>query len=110
MSVRSPRQLDLFSRGKTPSLVLDPHHRLVRMADELDWLALFESVEAVRAEKLKSRAGRKPHLRALIGAVLLMATRRMTYREAEDQIRHYGPARYLCGLTECHANEARSEA
>lgn len=24
----------------------------------------------------------------------------MTYREAEDQIRHYGPARYLCGLTD----------
>jgi hypothetical protein len=24
----------------------------------------------------------------------------MTYRETEDQIRHYGPARYLCGLTE----------
>jgi hypothetical protein len=24
----------------------------------------------------------------------------MSYRETEDQIRHYGPARYLCGLTE----------
>jgi hypothetical protein len=24
----------------------------------------------------------------------------MTYRETEDQIRHYAPARYLCGLTE----------
>jgi hypothetical protein len=39
-------------------------------------------------------------LRALIGAVLLMATRRMPYRDAEDQIRHYAPARYLCGLTD----------
>jgi hypothetical protein len=39
-------------------------------------------------------------LRALIGAVLLRATRRMTYRDTEDQIRHYAPARYLCGLTE----------
>jgi molybdopterin converting factor small subunit len=29
-----------------------------------------------------------------------MATRKLTYREAEDQIRYYAPARYLCGLTE----------
>src|SRR6185295_9537225 len=35
-----------------------------------------------------------------LGAVVLMSTRRMTYREAEDQIRHYGPARYLCGLAD----------
>ena len=54
----------------------------------------------VRRRKLKSRAGRRPHLRALLGAVVLMGTRQMTYREAEDQIRHYGPARYLCGLTD----------
>ena len=31
---------------------------------------------------------------------MLRATRRMTYRDTEDQIRHYAPARYLCGLTE----------
>ena len=72
------------------------------MTAELDWAQLMEIVEEIRATKLKSRAGRKPHLRALIGAVIFMATRRMTYREAEDQIRHYGPARYLCGLTECN--------
>jgi IS5 family transposase len=50
--------------------------------------------------KLKSEAGRPPHLRALIGAVVFRATRKMTYRDTEDQIRHYAPARYLCGLTE----------
>src|SRR5260370_36035098 len=32
--------------------------------------------------------------------MLLMATRKMSYRDAEDQIRYYAPARYLCGLTE----------
>src|SRR2546427_81366 len=32
--------------------------------------------------------------------MLLMATKRMSYRDAEDQIRYYAPARYLCGLTE----------
>jgi len=30
----------------------------------------------------------------------LMAIRKMPYREAEEQIRYYAPARYLCGLTE----------
>jgi molybdopterin converting factor small subunit len=29
-----------------------------------------------------------------------MATRKLTYRDAEDLIRYYAPARYLCGLTE----------
>jgi IS5 family transposase len=29
-----------------------------------------------------------------------MAIRKMPYREAEEQIRYYAPARYLCGLTE----------
>lgn len=102
MSISRGRQLDLFGRSTMPPIALDPNHRLVLMTDELEWTQLIEIVEEIRAQKLKSRAGRKPHLRALIGAVILMATRRMTYREAEDQIRHYGPARYLCGLTECN--------
>ena len=50
--------------------------------------------------KLTSAAGRPPHLRTLTGALLLKATRDMTWREAEDLIRYYAPARYLCGLTE----------
>ena len=29
-----------------------------------------------------------------------MAVRKLTYRDAEDQIQYYAPARYLCGLTE----------
>ena len=36
----------------------------------------------------------------MLSAIVFMATRRLTYREAEDQIRYYAPARYLCGLTE----------
>lgn len=31
---------------------------------------------------------------------MLRATKRMTFRDAEDQIRYYAPARYLCGLSE----------
>lgn len=97
---RGSRQPELFTRSTRPVIALEMNHRLVRLTEELDWTALEELVEAIRRAKLKNAAGRPPHLRALIGAVVLRATRRMTYRETEDQIRHYGPARYLCGLTE----------
>lgn len=97
---RGSRQPELFARSTRPVIALEMNHRLVRLTEELDWTALEELVEAIRRAKLKNAAGRPPHLRALIGAVVLRATRRMTYRETEDQIRHYAPARYLCGLTE----------
>lgn len=99
-SAGASRQAELFARSKKPTIAIEPNHRLVQLTDELDWTELEEIVEEIRRGKLKNAAGRPPQLRALIGAVLLMATRRMTYRDAEDQIRHYAPARYLCGLTE----------
>jgi transposase, IS5 family len=94
------RQPELFARSTKPVIALEMNHRLVRLTHELDWTELEEVVEAIRASKLKNAAGRPPRLRALIGAVVFRATRRITYRETEDQIRHYAPARYLCGLTE----------
>jgi hypothetical protein len=94
------RQPELFPRSKRPVIEIDPNHRLVRVTEELDWTALEELVQSIRRSKLKNEAGRPPHLRALIGAVVFRALRQMPYRETEDQIRHYGPARYLCGLTE----------
>jgi hypothetical protein len=77
-----------------------PTHRLVMITEETDWTELEELVQAIRRSKLKNEAGRPPHLRALIGALVFRALRKMTYRDTEDQIRHYAPARYLCGLTE----------
>ena len=94
------RQPELFERSKRPTIPIDPNHRLVLLTDETDWTELEERVEEIRMRKLKSAAGRPPHLRALIGALVLKATRDMTWREAEDLIRYYAPARYLCGLTE----------
>lgn len=94
------RQGELFARSTRPLIALDENHRLVVMTHEIDWTALEELVQAVRLSKLKSEAGRPPHLRALIGALIFRATRKMTYRDTEEQIRHYAPARYLCGLTE----------
>ena len=97
---RGSRQAELFPRSKRPVISIDPNHRLVRLTEELDWTELEQLVQAIRLSKLKNEAGRPPHLRALIGALVFRSLRRMTYRETEDQIAHYAPARYLCGLTE----------
>jgi hypothetical protein len=94
------RQGELFARSIRATIALEENHRLVLMTHEIDWTQLVEVVQAIRMSKLKSEAGRPPHLRALIGAVVFRATRRMTYRDTEEQIRHYAPARYVCGLTE----------
>lgn len=94
------RQAELFARSKRAMIEIEPTHRLVMITDETDWTELEEIVQEIRRRKLKNEAGRPPHLRALIGALVFRALRRMTYRETEDQIRHYAPARFLCGLTE----------
>lgn len=94
------RQPELFARSKRPTIPIEPNHRLVELADSLDWTELEVRAEAIRASKLKNAAGRPPRLRALLGAMVLRATRYMPYRMLEDQIRHYAPARYLCALTE----------
>jgi len=94
------RQPELIERSKRPTIPIAPDHRLVVLTDETDWTELEERVDQIRMSKLKNAAGRPPHLRALIGALILKATRDMTWREAEDLIRYYAPARYLCGLTE----------
>ena len=81
------RQPDLIERSKRPTIPIAPNHRLVVLTDETDWTELEERVDEIRMSKLKNAAGRPPHLRALIGALLLKATRDMTWREAEDLIR-----------------------
>ncbi len=94
------RQKELVPRSKCPTIPIEPNHRLVVLTEETDWPELEARAEEIRRSKVKSAAGRPPHLRALLGGLMLKATRDMTWREVEDQIRHYAPARYLCGLTE----------
>ena len=93
-------QPDLFPRSKRPAISLPDNHPMVVLTDTVDWTELASQAEKVRAKKLKNAAGRPPNLRATLGALTLMAIRRVPYREAEEQIRYYAPARYLCGLTE----------
>src|SRR2546427_9692912 len=101
MSKRRRRvgQLELVPRSKRATIEVEPTHRLVELTDRLGLGDLEGRAELIRANKLKSAAGRPPHLRALLGAMLLVATKRVSYRDAGDQIRGYAPARYLCGLT-----------
>ena len=94
------RQRDLFARALKTTIPLSEQHPMVVLTDALDWTEMEVRAEQIRAKKLKSGAGRPPHLRALLGALTVMAVRRLPYRETEEQIRYYAPARYLCGLTE----------
>jgi len=93
-------QQELFTRSMSPTIPVNEGHYLVRLANEIDWTELEIAAESARQQKLKNGAGRPPHLRALLGAMVLRATRYQPYRVLADLIRHYAPARYLCGLTE----------
>src|SRR5450631_3062509 len=86
-------QPDLFPRSKRPAISLPSNHPMVVLTDTVDWTEMELQAEKVRAKKLKSAAGRPPNLRATLGALTLMAIRKMPYREAEEQIRYYAPAR-----------------
>jgi hypothetical protein len=94
------RQPELIPLSTRPTIAIEKNHRLVILADEIDWTELLELAEEIRLSRVKSSAGRPAHLRALVGVLLLRATRKATYRETEDLVRYYAPARYLCGLTE----------
>ena len=93
-------QPELFPRSKRPAITLPDNHPMVVLTDTLDWTEMEARAQKIRQGKLKNAAGRPPHLRATLGALVLMALRRLPYRETEEQIRYYAPARYLCGLTE----------
>lgn len=99
-SASGKRQPDLICSSKRPTIPLAEEHPVVQMTDILDWTEMEDRAQQIRSSKLKNAAGRPPHLRVLLGAMLFMAIRKLTYREAEDLIRYYAPARYLCGLTE----------
>jgi hypothetical protein len=94
------RQPDLVPRSKRSAITVPENHPMVVLTDTVDWTEMEVRAEKIRAKKLKNAAGRPPHLRATLGALTLMAIRQRPYRELEDQIRYYAPARYLCGLTE----------
>ena len=91
-------QDSLFEQSMSAHISVQQDHPLVKLCDILDWTALIVIAVDIRSSKIKKEAGKPPNFRKLIGALALMATRNLTYRDVEDQIAHYAPARYLCHL------------
>lgn len=94
------RRPHAIQHSKQPVISLPDNHPMVVLTDTVDWAKMEARAQKIREKKLKNAAGRPPKLRATLGALVLLAIRRLPYREIEEQIRYYAPARYLCGLTE----------
>jgi hypothetical protein len=94
------RQLGLFEghHPKSAHISIKEKHDLVQLTDLTPWPELIEAAQGIRASKVKALVGPEPHYRELLGAIALMSVRQITYRQAEDLIAHYAPARYLCNL------------
>ena len=96
----NPKQIGFFDsiHPKTAMIHIKENHELLRLTEVIPWPEQIEIAMNCRASKVKALVGPEPHYRELLGAVALMSVRSITYRQAEDQIRHYAPARYLCNL------------
>jgi IS5 family transposase len=94
------RQLGLFdgNHPKSANIFIKEKHELLILTDLIPWPDLIESAMNIRSLRVTVASGPPPHYRELLGAVALMAVRSITYRQAEDLIAHYAPARYLCNL------------
>ena len=96
----SPGQSGFFDNNqpKSVEIAIRDNDELVALSDSIDWLEQIQAAHHIRASKVKVLCGPEPRYRELLGAITLMAVRNITYRQAEDLIAHYAPARYLCGL------------
>lgn len=96
----NPRQIGFFDgiHPKSAQITIRERHELLLLTDAIPWPDLIEAATNIRLSQVRAFSGPQPHYRELLGAVALMSVRNVTYREAEDLIAHYAPARYLCGL------------
>ena len=93
-------QEPLFPPSMSTTINLKESHKLVKITEIIDWGVLIQLAMDLREQRGKKNTGPKTRFRALLGAVVLMAMRKVDYRGAEDLITNYAPARYLCGLME----------
>ena len=96
----NPKQIGFFegNHPKSANISIKDNHELMRLSDITPWPEMIETAINIRLSRVKIASGPEPHYRELLGAVALMSVRSITYRQAEDLIAHYAPARYLCGL------------
>ena len=89
---------NLFPSSKSASIAVPESHELVRLTGLIDCVSLTHIAMTCREKTRKRLTGVEPRYRQLLGALVLMATRGCNYRDAEDLISFYAPARYLCDL------------
>ncbi len=96
----NPLQMGFFdqSHPRSANIAIKSNHELLRFADIFPWPQAIQVAMDIRAMRAKALSGPEPHYRELLGAVALMSVRNITYRQAEDLVAHYAPARYLCGM------------
>ena len=88
----------LFSKPNAATIPVQKNHELVMLADSLPWRNMITVAMKRRETVRKTLTGPEPRYRPLLGAMALMAVKGVNSREAEDLIRNYVPARYLCDL------------
>ena len=71
---------------------------MITMFKAIDWNYLIQIAMEQREKSIKNGAGRKPHLRILLGAVIVRVIESCTLRKTQDMIQYYGPAQILCNL------------
>ena len=95
------RQRSLFATPDQVSITVKSSHDMVVLTKLINWDQLIRIASLAREKRVKKLVGPEPRYRPLLGAVALMALRKIGFRQAEDLIAHYAPARYLCDLMEC---------
>lgn len=98
MSMSMWQEKSLFLPVKQANIAVPETHELVKLAEIIDWISLIRIARKCREQSRKRLTGLEPRYRQLLGALVLMATRGCNYRDAEDLISYYAPARYLCDL------------
>lgn len=91
-------QEPLFQPSKKAEITIDESHVLVKLTEIIEWSELTVLAMKIREANGKKNTGPTTHYRCLLGAIALMAMRKINFRQAEDLIANYAPARYLCGL------------
>ena len=91
-------QLSLLQQSEIAEIHLRKNHELVQITSYIDWDKLQLLAMNCREAKVKKSTGPAPRYRELLGAVVLMSLKKIDYRQCEDMIAHYAPARYLCNL------------
>ena len=80
------------------SIPVPAEHKMVKFAEAMDWEKVIVIAQERRAAVRKYLSGPTPNYRENIGAMMVRSLESCTFRKAEDLIRNYAPARYLCGL------------